>query len=135
VPVRRLLAGLLAGALLGGLPGAGWAATGTRYSGTVERVDLEAGVVVVGELVERGRLVRHEIHVDPATPIVSSRRLKAWEMRGPSAYGEEPVSLVDLLPGDFVIVESAAGAGGEAAHRLTIVEPAGSPATRPRRSP
>lgn len=96
-----------------------------RYSGKVERVELGEGLVVVEELGERGRPVLHAIHVDAETPIVSASRLRPRDMRGPNAYGEVPVSLVDLLPGDFVVVEFLEEGGLTVLLRITIVETTG----------
>lgn len=119
---RRLPAALLVLALLVVAPLAP-AQAPRRYSGKVERVELMAGVVVVEELGERGRLVRHEVWVAAETAIVSAARLRPRDMRGPVAYAEVPVSLADLLPGDFVVVEAAEGGGRAVARRITIVEP------------
>lgn len=104
------------------MPVVGLAQPTHRFSGRVERVELIEGLVVVGELGARGRPQRHEVQVGPETPIVSVRRLRSWEMRGLSAYGEEPVSLIDLLLGDFVTVESVQTGGREVARRITVVE-------------
>ncbi len=94
-----------------------------RYSGRVERVDLGEGLVVVDELAARGQRRRHELYVQPDTPIISAARLRPWEMRGSRAYDETPVSLVDVVTGDFVVVESTEDAGRPTALRITIVEP------------
>jgi len=117
--------------LLALLPASGLAQQPRRYSGKVERVELGDGLVVVEELGERGRPRRHEVYVGIDTPIVSAGRLRAGDMRGPNAYSEVPVSLVDLLTGDFVVVESAEEDGRGVALRITIVE---SP-VRPLRAP
>ncbi|HSE95956.1 MAG TPA: hypothetical protein VLD61_08690 [Methylomirabilota bacterium] len=101
-----------------------------RYSGKVERVELDPGMVVVNELGARGRQFRREVHVGPDTPIVSAGRLPPWQMRGPRAYGEVPVSLADVLIGDYVVVEAVEEAGRTLALRITIVE---TPPPRPRR--
>ncbi len=122
---RGVLRGLVAVGLgLGGLPPGGAAQLLRRYSGRVERVDLDEGLVVVEELAEKGRRRRHEVHVGEDTPIVSANRLRPWEMRGARAYDEVAVSLVDLLTGDFVVVESVEEGGIKSARRITIVESA-----------
>ena len=108
----------------------GLAQPARRYSGKVERVELAEGLVVVEELGEKGRPVLHAIHVDAETPIVSASRLRPRDMRGPNAYGEVPVSLVDLLAGDFVVVESVEEGGRTVARRITIVETAPPPPAR-----
>ena len=100
-----------------------------RYSGRVERVDLGEGLVVVDELAARGLRRRHELYVNVDTPIVTAERLRPWEMRGSRAFGEVPVSLVDVLTGDFVVVEFTEEAGRSVALRITIVE------SRPRAAP
>jgi hypothetical protein len=101
-----------------------------RYSGKVERVELDPGMVVVNELGARGREFRREVHVRPDTPIVSAGRLPPWQMRGTRAYGEIPVSLADVLIGDYVVVEAVEEAGRMLALRITIVE---TPPPAPRR--
>ncbi len=93
-----------------------------RYSGRVERVDLGEGLIVVDELGAKGQHHRHELYVDAATPIVTTERLRPWEMRDGRTYQEIPVSLVDLLSGDFVVVESVIEEGRAVALRVTIVE-------------
>jgi hypothetical protein len=93
-----------------------------RYSGKVERVDLDEGLVVVDEMAARGQRRRHQLHVGPDTPILTAARLRPWEMRGTGAYEEVPVSLLDLLTGDFVVVESVEDGGRLLAVRITIVE-------------
>ena len=100
----------------------GLAQPARRYSGRVERVELADGLVVVEELAEKGRRVVHAIHVDAETPIVSASRFRPRDMRGPNAYGEVSVALVDVLAGDFVVVESAEEDGRLVAVRITIVE-------------
>ncbi len=125
----RRVAATLALALWG-FPAAGTTQQLQRYSGKVERVDLGEGRVIVEELAEKGRVRRHEIYVAEGTPIVSAGRLRPWEMRGARAYDEVPVSLVDLLNGDFVVVESVEEGGVTIARRITIVE--STPRTRQR---
>jgi hypothetical protein len=93
-----------------------------RYSGQVHHVDLERGVVTVTELADRGREALHAVRVAPDTPIVSSARRRAWEMSGSGAFDAVPVSLVDLLEGDFVVIESLARDEGDLAIRITVVE-------------
>jgi hypothetical protein len=98
-----------------------------RYSGKVERVELGEGLVVVDELGARGASRRHQLYVNPDTPIVTAGRLRPWEMRGARAFEEVAVSLADLLTGDFVVVETTEEDGRVQALRITIVE------ARPRR--
>ena len=52
------------------------------------------------------------------TPVVTASRLQG---RG-TAFGEMSVSLVDVLVGDFVVVEGEDQDGQTVAHRVTIVE-------------
>ena len=93
-----------------------------RYSGHVMEVDLSRGVLVVEELGRRGLPIRHEVRVDSDTPVVAASRLRLGDMRGRSAFGELAVSLVDVLVGDFVVVEGEDLEGQTVAHRVTIVE-------------
>jgi hypothetical protein len=89
-----------------------------RYSGHVVEIDLHRGLLVVEELGRRGAAVRHEVRVEAETPVVTASRLQG---RG-TAFGEMAVSLVDVLVGDFVVVEGEDQAGQTVAHRVTIVE-------------
>jgi len=93
-----------------------------RYSGKVERIDLDEGLVIVDELAARGQRRRHELRVGPDTPILTAARLPPWEMRGTGAFQEIAVTLLDLLAGDFVVVESTEEDGRLVAVRITIVE-------------
>jgi hypothetical protein len=94
----------------------------TRYSGHVMEVDLTRGVLVVEELGRRGLPIRHEVRVEADTPVVAASRLRLGDMRGQSAFGEMSVSLVDILIGDFVVVEGEDLDGHTLARRVTIVE-------------
>jgi hypothetical protein len=93
-----------------------------RYSGHVMEVDLARGVLVVEELGRRGLPIRHEVRVEADTPLVAASRLRLGDMRGQSAFGEMSVSLVDVLVGDFVVVEGEDLGGQTLASRVTIVE-------------
>jgi hypothetical protein len=93
-----------------------------RYSGHVIEVDLGRGVLVVEELGRRGLPIRHQVRVEEETPVVTASRLRLGDMRGRSAFGEMTVSLVDVLVGDFVVVEGEDLEGQTLARRLTIVE-------------
>ena len=93
-----------------------------RYSGHVMEVDLGRGTLVVEELGRRGLPIRHEVRVEAETPVVTAARLRLGDMRGQSAFGEMPVSLVDVMVGDFVVVEGEDLDGETLARRLTIVE-------------
>ena len=87
-------------------------------------VDLGRGVLVVEELGRRGLPIRHEVRVEADTPVVAASRLRLGDMRGQSAFGEMAVSLVDVLVGDFVVVEGEDLDGQTLARRVTIVETA-----------
>lgn len=93
-----------------------------RYSGHVMAVDLTRGVLVVEELGRRGLPIRHEVRVEADTPVVAASRLRLGDMRGQSAFGEMAISLVDVLVGDFVVVEGEDLDGQTLARRVTIVE-------------
>jgi hypothetical protein len=113
-----VLAGLAAFAVAPPVSGEGL----HRYSGRVMEVDLGRGTLVVEELGRRGLPIRHEVRVEAETPVVTATRLRLGDMRGQSAFGEMSVSLVDVLVGDFVVVEGEDQAGQTLAHRVTIVE-------------
>jgi len=112
----------LALALALGLPAVEAADRVVRYSGKVERVDLDEGLVVVDEMAARGHRRRHETYVGPETPIVTAGRLRPWEMRDNRAFEEVAVSLLEVITGDFVVVESTEEDGRLVALRITIVE-------------
>jgi hypothetical protein len=115
--VRRVALALVG--LVGvAMPAVGGGQPVTRHSGRVERVDIDEGLVLVSELAARGRARQHAFVVGPDTAIVTSARLRPWQ-----SYGEIAVSLVDLLSGDFVVVDSVADGARMVALRITIVEP------------
>lgn len=79
------------------------------FSGTVESVDRDAGAIVVAEIgegrgAEGGNVVtRHTVTVTPSTPLVVTRRGEPTSGFA-GGYVEEPLTLADLAPGDFVTV-------------------------------
>jgi hypothetical protein len=93
-----------------------------RFSGHVMEIDLTRGVLVVEELGRRGLPIRHQVRIEADTAVVAASRLRLGDMRGQSAFGELSVSLVDVLVGDFVIVEGEDLGGQTVASRVTIVE-------------
>lgn len=93
-----------------------------RFSGHVMEIDLTRGVLVVEELGRRGLPIRHQVRIEADTTVVAASRLRLGDMRGQSAFGELSVSLVDVLVGDFVIVEGEDLGGQTVASRVTIVE-------------
>ena len=116
---RRLaLAGLLALTLAAVTSAEAFA----RFSGHVMEIDLTRGVLVVEELGRRGLPIRHHVRIEADTAVVAASRLRLGDMRGQSAFGELSVSLVDVLVGDFVIVEGEDLGGQTVASRVTIVE-------------
>ena len=118
--LRRRRTAASVGLLAGLLTVAPWVAAETfiRYSGHVTDVDLHRGVLVVEELGRRGLPVRHEVRVESDTPVVTASRVQGRT----TAFGEMSVSLVDVLVGDFVVVEGEDQDGQTVAHRVTIVE-------------
>jgi hypothetical protein len=97
-----------------------------RYSGRVERVDLDEGLVVVDEMAARGQRRRHELYVAPDTAILTTARVLPWAMRT-HAFEEVAVSLLEVITGDFVVVESVQESGRPVAVRIVIVEAARRP--------
>jgi hypothetical protein len=77
---------------------------------------------VVEELGRRGLPIRHQVRVEPDTAVIAASRLRLGDMRGQSAFGEMAVSLVDVLVGDFVVVEGENLDGQTVASRITIIE-------------
>ena len=120
-PLRTRLLALagLAGLALALVTSAGAFA---RFSGHVMEIDLTRGVLVVEELGRRGLPIRHQVRIEADTAVVAASRLRLGDMRGQSAFGELSVSLVDVLVGDFVIVEGEDLGGQTVASRVTIVE-------------
>ena len=120
-PLRtRLLA--LAGLAALALAGVTSSEAFPRFSGHVMEIDLTRGVLVVEELGRRGLPIRHQVRIEADTAVVAASRLRLGDMRGQSAFGELSVSLVDVLVGDFVIVEGEDLGGQTVASRVTIVE-------------
>jgi hypothetical protein len=120
-PLRtRLLA--LAGLVALALAAVTSAEALARFSGHVMEIDLTRGVLVVEELGRRGLPIRHQVRIEADTAVVAAMRLRLGDMRGQSAFGELSVSLVDVLVGDFVIVEGEDLGGQTVASRVTIVE-------------
>ena len=99
-----------------------------RYSGHVMDVDLGRGLIVVEELGRRGVAVRHQVRIEADTPVVASSRLRLGDLQGRRTFGEVAVSLVDVLVGDFVVVEGEDLDGQTVARRVTIVETRRAPA-------
>jgi hypothetical protein len=117
----------LAGAALAAALGLGLPAPAServiRYSGRVERVDLGEGLVVVDEMAARGQRRRHELYVAPETAILTTGRARPWAVRT-EEFEEIAVTLVDVITGDFVVVESTRQSGRPVALRIVIVEAA-----------
>jgi hypothetical protein len=110
-----------AGILLVGLlvwPPAPRAWEPVRHSGKVERIDLAEGIVVVGQLARHGNPERRVIHVGDDTPVVTVRRPRPWD-----SYEEIRLSLLEVLVGDFVVVESVEREGRLLALKITVLEP------------
>ncbi len=95
-----------------------------RQVGKVEQVDLGEGRIILDQLMTKGSHRRHLIYVTPDTEILTARRLRPWEMRGNQAFEEVPVSLLDVVTGDFVVVESRQEGSRTVARRITVVETA-----------
>jgi len=123
--------GVLFGLASGGATPPAGAEGFRRYSGHVMDVDIGRGILVVEELGRRGVAIRHEVRVEPETPVVAASRLRLGDMRGQNAFGELAVALVDVLVGDFVVVEGVDLDGQTVASRVTIVETRRAPAGRP----
>jgi hypothetical protein len=89
-----------------------------RQSGLVQRVDQADCVVVVDQLARQGKRQRRVIHVSDDTPVVTARRPRPWD-----SYEEIRPSLLEILVGDFVLVESLEHDGRLVAQKITVVEP------------
>jgi hypothetical protein len=106
--IRRalILSASIVWATTASLAGADESAT---FSGTVESIDRDRGAIVITEIGEgRGAdggnvVTRHTLSVTPTTPLLAVR--PGTPPSGfPGGYVEEPVTIADLAPGDFVTV-------------------------------
>ncbi len=96
-------------------PAFGWQPV--RHAGKVEYVDWDEGLVVVDQLVQKGKHERRVIRVQNDTPIVSVRRPRSWD-----AYEEVELTLFEVVVGDFVVVESREHDGRLVAQKITVIE-------------
>lgn len=97
-----------------------------RHAGKVEQIDLAGGFLVVDQLVRQGTHERRVIHIADDTPVVTAHRPRSW-----GTFEESELTLVEVLVGDFVVVESIEHDGGLWARKITVVEP-GRRAVQPR---
>ena len=126
-PSFALLAlGALVVALLKGALPTVPAEAAERHSGTVVKVDLQAGTLVVEELTALGKKQELRVWVPSMARVVLSERLPDSEVSDPQhPFKETAIGLSDIRPGDLVVVEVTTR-GGKTASRVTVTSRGGS---------
>lgn len=107
--MRFRLALLALGILSMSLPDYGapvLASPADRHSGTVIKVDAQAGTLVLEEMAVAGKTRQLRVRVTVETRVVLSERIpesQVTDLRNP--FRETSIKLSDIRPGDFVTVE------------------------------
>jgi hypothetical protein len=107
--MRFRLALLALGILSMSLPDYGapvLASPADRHSGTVIKVDAQAGTLVIEEMAVAGKTRQLRVRVTAETRVVLSERIpesQVTDLRNP--FRETSIKLSDIRPGDFVTVE------------------------------
>ena len=110
------------------------AQTGERHSGTVVSVDPAARSIVLKELVQEGRPRQLVVRVPSGTSVVVSDRIPDEQVtRFEAVFVDRPIDLIDVRPGDFVVVEGKTRGDTAAAGKVIVtLRPAGAaPAAAP----
>lgn len=89
----------------------------TRHAGRVEQIDLTAGFLVVDQLARHGKHERQLIRIADDTSVVTASRPRSWDR-----FEEHELTQLEVLVGDFVVVESAEHGGHLLARRITVVQ-------------
>lgn len=113
------------------------AQTGERHSGTVVSVDPSGRSIVLKELVQEGRPRQLVVRVPTGTAVVVSDRIPDEQVtRFEAVFVERPIDLVDVRPGDFLVVEGKAQGDKTSAGKVIVTlrpggtAPAAAPASR-----
>jgi hypothetical protein len=117
---KSILISLVFGALLS-LAGHGPAGadSGSRHDGSVASVDATARRLVLRELVANARPIELAVRIAPdARIVVSTRNEHALDFS--HEFSERSISLSEIHPGDFVVVELT-GTGAQARAESVIV--------------
>jgi hypothetical protein len=110
------------------------AQTGERHSGTVVSVDPAARSILVKELVQEGRPRQLVVRVPSGASVVVSDRIPDEQVtRFEAVFVERPIDLVDVRPGDFIVIEGKTRGDTAAAGKVIVtLRPTGSaPAAAP----
>jgi hypothetical protein len=113
-------------ALLVGVVETGWvvsilAGAERRHDGTVEGVDVRTRTLTVSELVEGGAMRTLHVRIPPNVAIVRSEPLpsnQVTDIKYP--FKDSPISLSDVRPGDFVVVELSGTRKKPEARSITV---------------
>jgi hypothetical protein len=128
--MRHRVKVLTLGMLLTGILAGGWAplvraGAASRHDGEVEAVDLRTRMLTLSELAEGGTARTLHVRIPPNTTIVRSERLptdQVKELEHP--FKDTPIRLLDVRPGDYVVVElSRTGKRAEASSVTVTFEP------------
>lgn len=96
-------------------------AEATRRAGTIVSVDPDARTLVVEEMGVAGKLQRVVMRVAVDARVVRSERSATREAVDPSSpFAVTRIGLEGVIPGDFVVIESSAGAEAEVATRIDV---------------
>jgi hypothetical protein len=107
-------------ALLATLVGVPAWAVEERHSGTVMAVDPRAATVTIEELVEDGRARTLTVQVPAQARVVLSEPMRPDTFTSAGElFRDTPLSLGDVRPGDFVVLEMD-GAGSRVASAVVI---------------
>ncbi len=101
-----LLITLLLTLVLAGSWAAALAASSTRHSGTVLKVEPQAGTLVLEEMGAAGKIQQLKVSVPAQARVVLSERIpdnQVTDLQNP--FKETTIGLSDIRPGDFVVVE------------------------------
>lgn len=128
---------LTLGVLLVGMVERGWvlsavASVARRHDGTVEAVDLRTRTLTLSELVESGAMRTLHLRILPNAAIVRSEPLptnRVTHLDHP--FKDSPISLSDVRPGDFVVVELSGTGKEPEARSITVTFEPGSMPGRP----
>lgn len=93
-----------------------------RYAGTVVAVDLKARAVTLVELREHAKVEKLTVPIAPQARVILSERLpddQVTDLRHP--FKDTPISLSDLRPGDFVVLELTEESGKRRVANAVVV--------------
>lgn len=130
--MRFSVAFLTLGVLATSLAAAGWAppvraSPSERHSGTVLKVDSQAGTLVIEELAAEGKARQLKVSVPAQARVILSERIPASQVTDPGRpFRETRIRLSDIHPGDFATVELTADGEKAVAASVTVTLRGGS---------